>query len=167
MIRDMMRLKVYRASWALANAEWNTRLETVSEAQAWVDTIVGSRWYHSYRVVSKRGGPVRSHHRTDVVLSDGRGRRSACHYIGTAEIALPRSTRDRLTILHELAHLMVPERPAHGRTFVQVHLDLVRRWIGHDAWRDLREAYQQQRVKWRAYPAGHRYRIDQRQGVNV
>jgi hypothetical protein len=62
--------------------------------------------------------------------------------------------QDPWVILHEIAHIMCcsadnGER-GHGREFARFFLMLVRRWLGPDAARALREAYAAEKVKYRA-----------------
>lgn len=61
--------------------------------------------------------------------------------------------RDQWVILHEVAHIMCAAEKAdrgHGRAFARYYLALVRRWLGPDAARALREAYAAEGVKYRA-----------------
>ncbi len=72
-----------------------------------------------------------------VGVGDGRGRRRACYSPGTREIKLPRWSRRRYIVLHELAHwieyVMQPGRCAwHGREFVGIFMELLRRYDGRD-----------------------------------
>ena len=48
---------------------------------------------------------------------------------------------DRITVLHELAHLVARDPWSHGPRFCGVELDLVRWWCGIDAWAELSAAF--------------------------
>ncbi len=45
-------------------------------------------------------------------------------------INLPRWARHRVTVLHEIAHSLQPERPAHSKHFVRLEIELLVRWAG-------------------------------------
>ena len=123
-------------------------LADVAACQAYVDRVLGSRWYRG----AFRYGPDR------VLVTDGRGARRALAY-GWRRIGLPRWARQPAVILHELAHCTVaagsaagaiPRRhAAHGPEFVAVYLRLVGRWMGDEAARTLRASIVAHRVRHR------------------
>jgi len=57
-----------------------------------------------------------------------------------ATILIRDGSWNALTVLHELAHLVAPGSPAHGRPFVTAELALVRRFCGIEAFAALRAA---------------------------
>lgn len=70
-------------------------------------------------------------------VTDGRGRRKACYSPSWNEIKLPRWSRRRYIVLHEIAHwieyVAFPGRCAwHGREFVGIFMELLRRYHGAD-----------------------------------
>jgi putative metallohydrolase (TIGR04338 family) len=70
-----------------------------------------------------------------IEVRDGRGRRRACYSPGLNAIKMPRWSRKRWCVLHELAHaieyLKWPGRAAwHGREFVGIYMELLRRYDG-------------------------------------
>lgn len=72
-----------------------------------------------------------------VGVGDGRARRRACYDPNTREIKMPRWSRKQWVVLHELAHwiefVQCPERAAwHGRQFVGIYMELLRRYDGRD-----------------------------------
>lgn len=72
-----------------------------------------------------------------VRVGDGRGRRRACYDPNTRQIKLPRWSRKRWIVCHELAHwievVQHPDRCAwHGRQFVGLYMELLRRYDGRD-----------------------------------
>lgn len=134
--RDTQQEKLYRAE-----RESGIRAEpwrTMSETQAYIDSVTKTAYWR------KLGG-VR------VQANDGRAHRHACAYDVTL-ISLPRWSRQPIVILHELAHTIVlldPKQTDHGRKFAKVFLGLVRRFMGTDAAKQLREAYRKNKVYWR------------------
>ena len=75
--------------------------------------------------------------RSRIEVMDGRGRRRACYSPGLNAIKMPRWSRMRYSVLHELAHaveyLKWPGRAAwHGREFVGIYMELLRRYHGKD-----------------------------------
>lgn len=109
--------------------------------QQWVNAIVNSEW----RKERFRGI-------INVQAKDGRRRKYACcTYIAPMwwVIKLPRYTRSRLIILHELAHVFTsPLEPWHGKVFVGILLALVDRWMGQLEGLALRWFLSKNRVKW-------------------
>ena len=54
-----------------------------------------------------------------------------------------------LVVLHELAHLVVPEdEPMHGKIFSGTYLKLVRKKMGKEKYNQLRGQYEKNKVKW-------------------
>lgn len=153
-IRDSQRSKLYKAEGQVKNLKARERLETVPEMQTWVDQIVGSQWWLNYRVpavdptirqyvgIQDYGPPQ---HRT-IRVDDGRGRRCA-HGYSHGVIALPRWCRTRMMVLHEVAHTIQMEEPAHGRHYARIYLDLFRRWLGKAAYLELKAAFKAGRVR--------------------
>lgn len=143
-LRDSQRSKVYRAE-CIALADRSERLETVPEMQQYVDKILRSRWFKGkwdYLAIQ---------------VKDGRGRSRACggyYGFGTGYIKMPKWSRTRYVVLHEMAHVITgmehrSEGTIHGRRFMRVYLALVGRWMGKAAAADLRSRCKEHRVKWR------------------
>ncbi|OFW67290.1 MAG: hypothetical protein A2Z12_06170 [Actinobacteria bacterium RBG_16_68_21] len=135
--RDSQRIRVYRAHWALDDHLKAKSLGSVDEVQAFVDSVVQSRWWRE-----RVGGRAR------IRVGDGRGRRSAGSIGG--EIRIPRASRTVPTVLHELAHEAVrdPSTAIHGPEYAAAFLQLVEGFIGHEAGAYLRMAYLAQGVRW-------------------
>ena len=150
MARDSQRQRVYNAEIDLRVEYHRDRqyLSTMPELQEWVDDVVSSRWFQNRWPVS------------EVIVKDGRGRRKAYGdaYLRygqwTGEICMPRWSRYKLIILHELAHTAtVVQYPyadiaAHGREFCSNFLQLVGRWIGNDVKHELKKCMKDNRVKY-------------------
>ncbi len=117
------------------------RLETIDEIQAWVNSLTQTRWWRTYKLPSAK----KSSHRVggisyeSIEVRDGRSRRSAAGAFGV--IKMPKWSRTKLIILHEVAHAITTEPPGHGRQFARIYLDLVTRFLGVDAGRQLKVAY--------------------------
>ena len=76
-----------------------------------------------------------------------------------ARIFLPRSSYYQLILLHELTHIVVDLDPPHGSMFCRTYLELVRRFMGDEAWRNLRELFILHRVKFILRHGGGNSRI--------
>jgi len=148
MKRDSQRSKVYRAEDTVTVPEALERLETVEEMQAWVDKIVRTRWWRVYKLPSAskakhRAGRLISYGK--ITVKDGRARRSASGWRGS--IKMPKWSRTKLIVLHEVAHAIQTESPSHGRQYARIYLDLVTRFIGPEAGRQLKAAYVKHHVR--------------------
>jgi len=155
--RDSQRKKVYRAGWAVSE-EISSQFDNIHDLRDFVDKIFRSKW---------RKALWRKHsldERLHVQVMDGRGRRDACMKNGWKrqyQIIFPRTSRSQLTILHEIAHVLIEEIftigrgqkvAYHGREFCAILLKLVRRWIGPDAARILKASFKKQKVKYTMSP---------------
>jgi putative metallohydrolase (TIGR04338 family) len=113
-----------------------------------VDRITKTRWWRN------REGPPFVH------VRDGRGTRFALAYDGSmvlrgefypASINLPRWARDPIVVLHELTHLLSPaNEAAHGPTYCRNYLAVVKRFLGEEKHRQLKDSFKENGVKW--YP---------------
>ena len=144
--RDSQRSKLYKSENCFRiNPEPTLSLV---DCQRLADRVVA--WSQEYTPPIK-GGPHYPYHcgRPDrVTVRDGRGRRSANANATTLTIKLPRWARQRWVVLHEMAHILQTEDPAHGRQFAAIFLDLVRHFMGREAEQMLRLSYRSHRVKW-------------------
>lgn len=137
--RDTQRARLYRAEKPSGGLHPRPEFDRAREVQAWVNRITRSRWW---RGRFPRCGWIN--------VKDGRGRRVACgtRYWNHGEVRLPRWSRSRLVILHEVAHCVQPRGTAsHGPEFARLYLDLVRRWIGPEEAARLREGMRRERVR--------------------
>ncbi len=68
------------------------------------------------------------------LVTDGRGRRSACYAAEPHQVRLPRATRALFVVLHEAAHGILhqaaPEAAHHGPEFARLYLNLLHRYAG-------------------------------------
>jgi putative metallohydrolase (TIGR04338 family) len=144
--RDSQRSKVYAAErfWRYSGGgrhvgARNERLETVPEMQAWVDKITASAWWQQrYPHVSK------------ITVRDGAGQRRALGYPGRRMISMPKWSRSRGVILHEVAHVIAPTGTAwHGWEYCAELLALVQHFLGKEEADALRAAFDQERVRYR------------------
>lgn len=69
-----------------------------------------------------------------------RSARYAAAEVPSATIAVPDGSWFPFVVLHELAHLAGPDDPPHGGRFLAAELQLVRRFLGVEAWAAYREA---------------------------
>ena len=155
-VRDSQRSKVYKAEDSL-NARKDKfpklyeRFDDLKQLQHYVDRITESKWWQKYDApnMGEKDGILLAKPE-EVVVQDGRGRRRAMAvaYRMGGEIHMPRWARYRLIILHELAHILQSQRPAHGRQFCQVYIDIVRRFAGKKESEALKQAFKNGKVKW-------------------
>lgn len=89
-----------------------------------------------------------------VMVGDGRRRRSACG--NSAGISMPRHSRKRWVVLHELAHTIIHRIPGgwtmagHGWEYCEAYLTLVRHVMGVDAHDRLKAEFKAHRVRYKA-----------------
>lgn len=139
-IHDTQRERVYAAERLVGE---EPIFESLTAVQAWIDGIVASDWWQ------KRFPKIKK-----IVALDGRGRNNGVggRLTGHPEIGyvrLPKATRYRLYILHEMAHVAQPQWSAcHGKEFCRVFMALVRRWMGRAAAHALRNAFRRNVVMW-------------------
>lgn len=93
-----------------------------------------------------------------VVIRDGRGSCIAWARYDrkpqTAYLSFPRKMRSKYVVLHEIAHVAAPGSEApHGPSFCATYLELVRRFMGREAWEDLREMFKISEIKCRRPPS--------------
>lgn len=81
-----------------------------------------------------------------VEVRDGRGALAWANII-----MLPKWARNERVILHELAHVIATERPAHGRQFARIFIDLLQRFHPqrHAAAAALKVAFAEKKVRWK------------------
>jgi len=85
----------------------------------------------------------------DIVVLDGRGRRSACatYRNGQWVICLPKWARNEFIILHEIAHHISGAYLSHDSYFATCLLDLVRNVMGREDALTLQAAFHLKGVK--------------------
>lgn len=134
-VRDSQRARVYKAERAAGFDAMGQEFQTVEECQKFVNKVTGSAFWRT--VYAGPTGLFLSEGKVlvqgrNVVVKDGRG--SPHGRAGRYEIDLPRWSRNRWVILHELAHVARPTAregaAAHGREFCSIYLKLVKRFIG-------------------------------------
>lgn len=141
-VRDTQRKKLYTAERFLQYPKEGgraaVRIETVPEIQAWVDRMIASAWWQK-----------RYPHVQRITVKDGRGRRIAC--AGYRSITLPKWSRSKAVILHEIAHVVTSSRVAwHGWEFADNLLKLVGHWVGGEEAELLKQSFKKHRVRWKA-----------------
>jgi putative metallohydrolase (TIGR04338 family) len=111
---------------------------TLKECQQFVDKVINRKYVlDNYRSLRK------------VTVLDGRGRRSACatnHYSEGRAIKLPKWSRNKYVILHEVAHHLT-FLDGHKPEFASCLLDLVRHFLGKESADALQGAYYYKGVK--------------------
>jgi putative metallohydrolase (TIGR04338 family) len=120
--KDNGRLKVYRAEWALKK-ELDEELMTNKQMADYLRSIKSSKWFKD------RFGSVVFH----MQFSGRRCRSAACSFRLDRGFTLKfpgnGSMNDRLTALHELAHVIC-HKQKHGAIYCAVLLQLVGHYMG-------------------------------------
>jgi len=157
--RDNQRKRVYDSENAIDDRPWDERmwchkstrggrLETVGEIESFLNKIHRSRWFKGFLCKQSPPVTIRKYY-----VKDGRGtsRGFACRWHnGNAMLNLPRWSRSKLVILHEMTHTVTPNRYAwHGPEFCANYLELVKRWIDAETHADLKASFQDHRAKYR------------------
>jgi putative metallohydrolase (TIGR04338 family) len=142
-MKDMQRQRVYDAEEAAFGAS-STEL-TVEEMQRLIDKWVASKTLQ--RRYPRANLPLK--------VTDGRSRRRGGYHrvwYGPDEIRMPRRTRTKWYLLHELAHALSwsQDQPAHGWQFAECYLYLVRVYLGKGAEEKLRQQFKAHKVRSRA-----------------
>lgn len=110
---------------------------TLKDCQKFVDKIMSRKYViEKYRMKSP------------IIVLDGRGRRKACatFHHGNRAIKLPKWSRTRFVILHEVAHHLT-NLDGHKPEFASCLLDLVRHFLGKESADALQGAYHFKGVK--------------------
>lgn len=136
--RDTQRSRVYKADHAL---DKYGRLETVPEIERFVRKVWKSKRVQAAFRRATKWTPV---------VEDGRGRRRAGG--GYTGITMPKWSRTKGVILHELAHTVMhregyEDDPAHGWRFCRTYLLLVLYALGREAHDDLKAAFKANRIR--------------------
>lgn len=135
-IRDSQKSKLYKAEKVLPSIVIGKK--ELLTSQAYVDKVWTSVWTKKH---FQRSRLYRS-----PMCADGRGRRNATGNL--IVLQLPRWARTKATVLHELAHSLTGERPAHGWQFARNYLLLVQHFLGPEAAKALRTSYRKERVRY-------------------
>lgn len=138
--RDTQRSKLYAAEReAFGQPKEELSLDTTV---AFVRQVWRSPWTARKFQIARYSEPP--------YVADGRGTTAARGSL--RRLNLPRWSRNKVVILHELAHALTWHREtfaAHGREFAAVFLELVSHWLGVDAAKRLRAAFRAKRVRYR------------------
>lgn len=124
--RDSQRERLYAAEREVA-AAMRDLLPTVGEMQAFVDEILGSRWLQS-RFGNRMLGPI--------TVLNGHGQRAATAHCFMSTINMPKGTRSKFIVIHEVCHILTDRfygqdtTEAHGPQFATFELMLVSHILG-------------------------------------
>lgn len=140
--RDFQKSKVYRAEDSIISYDGDM---TFPEVHDFLRSIISSRWWRNRYpgitefVVINRGAKVTAY---------------GSLYRGKAQVELPRWAWQHLVILHELTHALTRSKaPWHGREFCSIYLQLIKHFISWLVWREMKEAFKQEGVKYVLTPA--------------
>jgi len=155
--RDTQRAKVYKAEGAAFDgyAEACKRLETVAEVEGYVKYVFGLKRVQDAfpRAVPNALSGLGFGGYSLPTVGDGRGRRRAG---GTVRgIVMPKWSRKKWVVLHELAHTVSMRIfgfgiAGHGWEYCSTYLLLVRYTLGVEAHDLLKKSFKEHRVKFRA-----------------
>lgn len=138
MPRDSQRKKLYTAETE-ASLGGKVKFPELPDCEAYLRKVWTAEWTQAH-FERARVYPVPA-------IRDGRGATRATGSL--RNIKLPRWARYDWVILHEIAHALTKERPAHGRDFARHFLALVRHFIGAQAGATLKVAFKKHRVRWK------------------
>lgn len=138
--RDGQRQKLYDAE-AQAFGTSSEQM-TIPEIEALVAKVLGSK-----AILEEYPGAS-----FPLAVTDGRSRRRGGYVFrpfGVSEIRMPKWTRSKWYVLHEIAHHLTwhRERPAHSWQFCACYLHLVRVYMGRGAEADLLAGYKAKKVR--------------------
>jgi len=112
---------------------------TLAECQNYVDSVLTSSYVRTRYSFNKR-----------IRVTDGRGFEAGAALFskdGKPVIHLPRFTRNKHYILHEITHHLVGINEAHNAIFTTALLRLVKAQMGHSAYSKLKSAYLEKGVE--------------------
>jgi putative metallohydrolase (TIGR04338 family) len=141
------RLAPHQAALYAAEAETidvsGRRWLSLGDAQVYLDGLIDSAWFFAnwptlVRATIERRGHGASWSTCHALDAGGPGGTATEGALLVAERTVAQST-----LLHELAHLLVPPGSGHGPEFVQTLLTLVRHEMGFFAYAELRRALAQ------------------------
>jgi len=134
--RDEQRKRLYAAERQV-RAFLRDPLPTIGEMQAFVDSILRSRWMQSYFAASVVA-PIR-------VIGGRQRPATAMNFLST--ILMPKWSRTKFLVIHEVSHILAARCygegviAAHGPEYAALFLDLVRHFLGAEDALDLHEAF--------------------------
>ena len=130
--RSEQQSAVYRAQ---AGLSWG-RVNSVEEAQAWVDDKTSRDWW-----VGSYPNVVRIE--VEAIVSDGTftavGKED--HANGRGLIGIDKNGTDLLTLIHEVAHGVTPAHIGHGQEWARHFLTLTYNTLGSDRYVELYDAF--------------------------
>lgn len=140
--RDSQKSKVYNSE----NVLRFHRLGTFKQTEAWIRRVMRTKFWREF---VPPGMPEDGRYRSPstIKVKDGRGTRIARG--SRSRLNLPAWARTDVTVLHELAHALQTERPAHSWQFCAIYLQLIRRFMGKEEASALRAEYARRKVKHR------------------
>jgi putative metallohydrolase (TIGR04338 family) len=134
--RDEQRKRLYAAERE-AKAFLRDPLPTIGEMQAFVDSILRSRWMQTYFAASVVA-PIR-------VIGGRQRPATAMHFLST--ISMPTWSRTKFLVIHEISHILAARCygkdviAAHGPEYATLFLELVGHFLGAEDASDLHEAF--------------------------
>jgi putative metallohydrolase (TIGR04338 family) len=145
--RDSQRRKLYEADWSFHDAHPELRLGSFEEVEAFATHVMERerrKFHHErQRAISEKAAD------TCRILRNGRrnGAAHVYHLFRGSRIEFGPGSFHKATVLHELAHHYAPRAEKHGREFARVYVELVRRYLGSNYARELRERFRARGVK--------------------
>lgn len=134
---DGQRQKLYNAENTCTRGQ---EFKTFRQAEKYLEKILESAWFN------------RRFNNPGVTLLEGSGKSSA-FYHGSRRIRL--STKNHMCeriLIHELVHALVPKpHSGHGRLFCAIYLDMVRHYLGEEAYDQLLKGYRKYNVKYQPH----------------
>lgn len=139
---DMQGSKVYAAEDHLTVKGAFKKFKTIEGVENWVNKITDSKWWKKFKIPFFVSNPKRIknlHPRYDRIKVHDSKKQDAEGFHG--RIWMPKWSRSRLFILHEIAHAIQTEKPWHDRQFCAIYLSLIKKWIGKRAWKQMKDNF--------------------------
>lgn len=143
---DFQKSKCYRAEWSIRkDIPNNRRWLEIEDVQKYVDKLVTKAWF-------KRRWPKIDKITVKAPKKDMGQRAWAYGNYFNGRITIPMWARQKIVVLHEVAHAIVHPKYGgkHGRFWARTFLELVKFEMGEEAYKVLKVAYRAEGVKFNA-----------------
>lgn len=143
---DWQQQRIYSADWFVTEHCRLPQMRSIATIQAWVKKIERSKWFKSrFWTHPDLGILIRSGPRASPAVADSKWR----------VILLPPGMREKVIVLHELAHICnqsrVNHRKSHGKHFAGIFLLLVRQYMSKRVYQLMKKAFNKFGVQYIKY----------------
>jgi hypothetical protein len=135
--RDSQKSKVYKSERELKK-KYIGYMKSQEETEAYIHKVFASYFVRA-NFPDKKWDSIQ--------VKFGYGRPWADHSIGVIKLSSDLPDCNKLISLHEIAHILTPGE-WHSRVYVNAYLKLVKRFLGKEAWAELKSNFRKNGVKW-------------------